>query len=140
MAIVGLGGLGHMGVKIAHALGAEVTVLSQSLSKQADGKRLGADHFYATSDPETFKKLQRRFDLIVNTVSADIDWNQYLPLLNVDGTMVVVGAPDKPRLDLGFFADSRTQEPGRLGHRRHSGNAGNARLLRQAQLDFAISK
>ncbi len=96
VAIMGLGGLGHMGVKIAHALGAEVTVLSQSLKKQADGKRLGADHFYATSDPETFKKLRRSFDLIVNTVSADLDWNDYLNLLNVDGTMVVVGVPDKP--------------------------------------------
>ena len=78
VAIVGLGGLGHMGVKIAHALGAEVTVLSHSLRKQADGKRLGADHFYATSDPETFKNLQGSFDLIINTVSAAIDWNQYL--------------------------------------------------------------
>jgi alcohol dehydrogenase (NADP+) len=96
VAIVGLGGLGHMGVKIAHALGAEVTVLSQSLSKQKDGKRLGADHYYATSDPETFKKLQGSFDLIINTVSAELDWNQYLSLLKLDGAMVVVGAPEKP--------------------------------------------
>jgi alcohol dehydrogenase (NADP+) len=96
VAIVGLGGLGHMGVKIAHALGAEVTVLSQSLSKQKDGKRLGADHYYATSDPETFKKLQGSFDLIINTVSAELDWNQYLNLLGVDGSMVVVGVPEKP--------------------------------------------
>jgi uncharacterized zinc-type alcohol dehydrogenase-like protein len=95
VAIIGLGGLGHMGVKLAHALGAEVTVLSQSLKKQADGKRLGADHFYATSDPETFKKLNKSFDLIVNTVSTGIDWNQYLELLKVDGTLVVVGVPDK---------------------------------------------
>ena len=95
VAIVGLGGLGHMGVKLAHALGAEVTVLSQSLKKQADGKRLGADHFYATSDPETFTKLQGYFDLVISTVSAQIDWNQYLALLKVDGTMVVVGLPDK---------------------------------------------
>jgi len=58
VAIIGLGGLGHIGVKIAHALGAEVTVLSHSLKKQEDGKRLGADNFYATSDPETFKKLK----------------------------------------------------------------------------------
>ncbi|HEX4642526.1 MAG TPA: NAD(P)-dependent alcohol dehydrogenase, partial [Candidatus Acidoferrales bacterium] len=96
VAIIGLGGLGHMGVKLAHALGAEVTVLSQSLKKQADGKRLGADHFYATSDPETFPKLQRRFDLLINTVSAELDWNQYLNLLSVDGTMVILGVPDKP--------------------------------------------
>jgi alcohol dehydrogenase (NADP+) len=95
VAIVGMGGLGHMGVKLAHALGAEVTVLSQSLKKQADGKRLGADHFYATSDPETFTQLASSFDLIVNTVSADMDWNQYFSLLKLDGTMVVVGVPEK---------------------------------------------
>jgi uncharacterized zinc-type alcohol dehydrogenase-like protein len=95
VAIVGLGGLGHMGVKLAHALGAEVTVLSQSLKKQDDGKRLGADHFYATSNPETFTKLARYFDLIINTVSAEIDWNQYFGLLKVDGTMVLVGVPEK---------------------------------------------
>ena len=95
VAIVGLGGLGHMGVKLAHALGAEVTVLSQSLSKESDGKRLGADH-YATSDPQTFEKLTATFDLIINTVSASLDWNQYSSLLKVDGTLVVVGIPDKP--------------------------------------------
>jgi alcohol dehydrogenase (NADP+) len=95
VAIVGLGGLGHMGVKLAHALGAEVTVLSQSMRKEQDAKRLGADHFYATSDPESFTKLQRHFDLILNTVSADINWNDYLKLLKVDGSMVVVGIPEK---------------------------------------------
>ena len=95
VAIVGMGGLGHMGVKLAHALGAEVTVLSQSLKKQADGKRLGADHFYATSDPDTFTKLANSFDLIINTVSAKMDWNEYLSLLRIDGTMVLVGLPEK---------------------------------------------
>jgi uncharacterized zinc-type alcohol dehydrogenase-like protein len=95
VAIVGMGGLGHMGVKLAHALGAEVTVLSQSLKKQADGKRLGADHFYATSDPETLTKLANSFDLIINTVSAKMDWNEYLSLLRIDGTMVLVGLPEK---------------------------------------------
>jgi uncharacterized zinc-type alcohol dehydrogenase-like protein len=95
VAIVGLGGLGHMGVKLAHALGSEVTVLSQSNRKAQDAKRLGADHFYATSDPETFTKLERHFDLIVNTVSADINWNDYLKLLKVDGAMIVVGIPEK---------------------------------------------
>lgn len=96
VAIVGMGGLGHMGVQIAHALGAEVTVLSQTLSKQTDGKRLGADHYYATSDPDTFEKLAGYFDLIVNTVSAEIDWSQYLSLLKLDGAFVVVGAPSNP--------------------------------------------
>jgi uncharacterized zinc-type alcohol dehydrogenase-like protein len=93
VAILGLGGLGHMGVKLAHALGAEVTVLSHSLNKEADGKRLGADHFFATSEPKTFEKLNSYFDLIICTVSANIDWNQYLSLLKRDGTMVVVGVP-----------------------------------------------
>lgn len=96
VAIVGLGGLGHMGVKIAHVLGADVTVLSQTLKKQADGTRLGAAYFYATSDNETFTKLAGTFDLIVNTVSAVLDWNAYLGLLKVDGTLVNVGVPEKP--------------------------------------------
>ena len=82
-----------MAVKIAHALGAEVTVLSQSLKKQEDGLRLGADHYYATSDPDTFTELADRFDLIINTVSAHIDLDAYLGLLAVDGTLVNVGAP-----------------------------------------------
>ncbi|AMM34356.1 Alcohol dehydrogenase GroES domain protein [Sinomonas atrocyanea] len=93
VAVVGLGGLGHMGVKIAHAMGAEVTVLSQSLKKKEDGLRLGADHYYATSDPETFEKLAGTFDVILNTVSAPIDLNAYLGLLAAGGAMVSVGAP-----------------------------------------------
>src|SRR3954466_16298323 len=96
VAIVGLGGLGHMAVKIAHALGAEVTVLSQSLKKQEDGLRLGADSYYATSDPSTFEQLAGRFDLIVNTVSAPIDLDAYLSLVAVDGALVNVGAPAEP--------------------------------------------
>lgn len=93
VAIVGLGGLGHMGVKLAHTMGAEVTVLSRSLSKKEDGLKLGADHYYATADDETFEKLAGSFDLIINTVSAKIDLDQFLSLLAVDGTMVSVGAP-----------------------------------------------
>src|SRR3954453_22150965 len=96
VAIVGLGGLGHMGVKIAHAMGAEVTVLSQSLKKQEDGLRLGPDHYYATSDPDTFSDLAGTFDLIVNTVSANLDLDAYMGLLAVDGTLVEVGAPEHP--------------------------------------------
>ncbi len=103
VAVVGLGGLGHMAVKIAHALGAEVTVLSQSLKKQEDGLRLGADHYYATEDPATFEQLASRFDLIVNTVSARIDLDAYLGLLAVDGTLVNVGAPPEP-LSLNVFS------------------------------------
>ena len=96
VAIVGFGGLGHMGVKLAHALGADVTVLSQSLNKEADGKRFGATAYHATSDPATFEKLAGSFDLIINTVSAALDWNQYVSLLKPSGTMVVVGIPDAP--------------------------------------------
>jgi uncharacterized zinc-type alcohol dehydrogenase-like protein len=96
VAVVGLGGLGHMAVKLAHAMGAEVTVLSQSLKKQEDGLRLGADHYFATSDPDTFNQLAGRFDLIVNTVSAPIDVDAYLSLLALDGALVNVGAPAEP--------------------------------------------
>jgi uncharacterized zinc-type alcohol dehydrogenase-like protein len=96
VAIVGMGGLGHMGVKLAHAMGAEVTVLSQSLSKQEDGLRLGADHYYATSNPDTFGALAGAFDLVINTVSAATGWNAYLNLLKLDGTLVLVGAPEQP--------------------------------------------
>lgn len=103
VAIIGLGGLGHMGVKIASALGAEVTILSQSLKKAEDGKKMGAKHFYATSDSETFKKLEGYFDLIINTVSAPMDWNQYLNLVKLDGAMVVVGVPEKP-VPIGSFS------------------------------------
>src|SRR3712207_1540813 len=103
VAVVGLGGLGHMAVKLAHAMGAEVTVLSQSLKKQEDGLRLGADDFHATGDPATFEALAGRFDLIVNTVSAPIDVDAYLGLLAVDGTLVNVGAPPEP-LSLNVFS------------------------------------
>jgi uncharacterized zinc-type alcohol dehydrogenase-like protein len=96
VAIVGLGGLGHMAVKIAHAMGAEVTVLSQSLKKQEDGLRLGADHYYATTDETTFTDLAGSFDLIINTVSASIDISAFLGLLTVDGALVNVGAPAEP--------------------------------------------
>ncbi len=96
VAIIGLGGLGHMGVKIANAMGADVTVLSQSLKKQEDGLRLGAKDYYATSDPDTFTALKGSFDLIVNTVSANLDLDAYMGLLKVDGTLVEVGAPEHP--------------------------------------------
>ena len=96
VAIVGMGGLGHMGVKLAHAMGAEVTVLSQSLAKRDDGLKLGASHYYATGDAATFTTLAGQFDLIICAVSSPIDWNAYLSLLKVDGTFVVVGAPEQP--------------------------------------------
>ncbi|MEV6025578.1 NAD(P)-dependent alcohol dehydrogenase [Streptomyces sp. NPDC052036] len=96
VAVIGLGGLGHMAVKIAHAMGAEVTVLSQSLRKKDDGLKLGADHYHATSDPKTFEELRGSFDLIVSTVSAPLDFGAYLSLLKADGALVNVGAPEEP--------------------------------------------
>lgn len=96
LAIIGMGGLGHMGVKIASALGAEVSVLSQSLKKEEDARRLGAQSYYSTSDPATADLLAGSFDLIVNTVSAPIDLDKYLSLLALDGTLVLVGLPTEP--------------------------------------------
>ena len=96
VAVVGLGGLGHLAVKFAAAMGAEVTVLSQSLKKREDGLALGATEYHATSDPATFAALAGSFDLIVNTVSAPIDLDAYLSLLDVDGVLVTVGGPAEP--------------------------------------------
>ncbi|MBM7171870.1 NAD(P)-dependent alcohol dehydrogenase [Streptomyces sp. G44] len=103
IAVVGLGGLGHMAVKIAHAMGAEVTVLSQSLRKKADGERLGADHYYATSDDATFEQLAGAFDMILSTVSAPLPLDRYLGLLRTEGAFVNVGAPEEP-VSLNLFS------------------------------------
>ena len=94
--MIGLGGLGHMAVKIAAAMGAEVTVLSQSLKKMEDGLRLGASKYYATSDPDTFKALRNSFDIIINTVSANLDLSKFLELVDRDGVFVELGAPEDP--------------------------------------------
>ncbi len=99
VAIVGLGGLGHMGVKIAKAMGAHVTVVSQSDRKRDDARRLGADDFIATATPDTFKANAKRFDLILNTVSAAHDYNSYLRMLKRGGTMVLVGIPPASPID-----------------------------------------
>ncbi len=96
VAIVGMGGLGHVAVKIAAAMGAEVTVLSQTLGKREDGLRFGARHYHATSEKSTFSELASSFDLILNTVSANLNMNAYLGLLRVDGTLVTVGVPTQP--------------------------------------------
>ncbi len=92
--VVGLGGLGHMGVKFAKAMGAHVTVLSQSEKKREDAMLLGADDYLAMSDPDVFKKNAGRFDFLLDTVSAEHDLNSYLSLLRLDGRMVLVGLPD----------------------------------------------
>jgi len=96
LAVVGLGGLGHMAVKIGKALGTEVTVLSTSERKRKDAERLGASDFALTSQPDTFTRLQRRFDFILDTASAPHNYNAYVNLLKIDGTLILVGAPDKP--------------------------------------------
>jgi uncharacterized zinc-type alcohol dehydrogenase-like protein len=93
--VVGLGGLGHMAVKFAASFGAEVTMLSTSKSKEADAKKLGAHNFALTTDPAQMKKLSNHFDIIVNTVSADHDYENYLRLLGVNGKMIVVGLPER---------------------------------------------
>jgi uncharacterized zinc-type alcohol dehydrogenase-like protein len=96
LAVIGLGGLGHMAVKIARGMGTDVTVLSTSEKKRGDAERLGAAHFAVTSQAETFTQLQRSFDFILDTVSAPHNYNAYVNLLKTDGTMILVGAPDKP--------------------------------------------
>jgi uncharacterized zinc-type alcohol dehydrogenase-like protein len=97
VAVVGMGGLGHLGVKIAAAMGAEVTVLSQTTSKEADGRAFGASDYRATADPAVFKELRGRFDLILNTVSADVPLDRYLGMLKPFGAVVNVGLPTKPQ-------------------------------------------
>ena len=94
--IIGLGGLGHMGVKFAKALGAHVTVLSHSASKKDDALGMGADDFIVTTDESVFETHQKQFDLLINTVSAPIDLNLYLELLGLDGTLVMVGLAPEP--------------------------------------------
>ncbi|MGI4872416.1 MAG: NAD(P)-dependent alcohol dehydrogenase [Janthinobacterium lividum] len=102
VAVVGLGGLGHMAVKFAAAFGADVTVLSTSPSKEADAAALGAHHFALTKDPAQLQGLQSKFDFIVDTVSAPHDYNMYLSMLNTDGVMICVGVPPTPMEVLGF--------------------------------------
>jgi len=104
-----------MAVKLAHAMGAEVTVLSQSLKKEVDGKRLGANHFFATSNPDTFTSLAGSFDLIINTVSVQLDWNLYLSLLKRDGALVLLGVPPtNPEVAAGSLIFGRRSLAGSL--------------------------
>jgi len=93
LGVVGLGGLGHMAVKLGASLGAEVTVLSTSASKKADAEKLGAHHFVVTSDADQVKAVENSFDFIINTISAQHEYNFYLQMLKLDGTMILVGVP-----------------------------------------------
>ena len=127
LAVVGLGGLGHMGVKLAKAMGAHVTVLSHSPSKREDALRLGADAFVDTSEAGAFKRHARRFDFILDTVSADHDYNAYLGLLRRDGTMVLVGLPEAMPLDASALI---------MGRRRLAGSLIGGIRETQEMLDF----
>jgi uncharacterized zinc-type alcohol dehydrogenase-like protein len=94
--VIGLGGLGHMGLKFSAALGAHTTVFSHSPSKEQDARKMGANDFVVTSNPKDLSKLDRDFDLILNTVSADMDLTPYLQLLKLNGTLVLIGLPINP--------------------------------------------
>ena len=102
VAILGIGGLGHVAIKIAKAMGADVTVLTTSPAKVDDAKRLGADHAVLTTDPAQMAAAAKSFDLILDTVSAGHDANPYLQLLRYNGAMVLVGLPGKP-FEIGAF-------------------------------------
>jgi alcohol dehydrogenase (NADP+) len=128
LAVIGLGGLGHMAVKIAKALGTEVTVLSTSDRKQKDAARLGAADFASTSDPATFRRFARRFDFILDTVSAPHDYTAYINLLKTDGTLILVGAPAEPAPLQAF--------PLILNRRRIAGSLIGGIRETQAMLDF----
>jgi uncharacterized zinc-type alcohol dehydrogenase-like protein len=94
--VIGLGGLGHMGLKFSAALGAHTTVFSHSPNKESDARAMGADDFVVTKDPKNLSTLAKDFDLILNTVSADMDLTPYLQLLKLDGTLVLIGLPINP--------------------------------------------
>jgi uncharacterized zinc-type alcohol dehydrogenase-like protein len=115
VAVMGLGGLGHMGVKFAAALGAEVTVLSHSPTKEKDSKAMGAKHFVLTKEATWHTSLRKKFDLILNTVSADLDLEPYLSTLATDGTLVIIGLPGKPySFNAGTMLDGRRSIAGSM--------------------------
>lgn len=115
VAVVGLGGLGHMAVKLASAMGAEVTMLSRSPEKAKDADALGAHHFELTTNPENMKKMKGRFHLIIDTVSAQHDYSSYLRLLKTDGIMVLLGVPpEKEQISAGSLINGRKSLVGSL--------------------------
>ncbi|MDR1634771.1 MAG: NAD(P)-dependent alcohol dehydrogenase [Bifidobacteriaceae bacterium] len=129
--IVGMGGLGHMGVKLASALGAEVTVLSRTLAKQADGLQFGAQAYRATSDPKTFTELALSFDLLISTVSATGEIDTLLGLLGTNGTLVFVGMPPGPQ--------SVSISPLTTRRRKIAGSLIGGIALTQEMLDFCAA-
>lgn len=132
VAVMGLGGLGHMGVKFAAALGAQVTVLSHSANKESDALLMGASDFVVTKEVDWNKPFNKYFDLVLNTVSADIDLEPYLNTLRTDGTLVVIGLPGKP-----YSVNAGTLLNGR---RSISGSMIGGMPELQEMLDFCGSK
>jgi uncharacterized zinc-type alcohol dehydrogenase-like protein len=130
--VIGLGGLGHMAVKLAAGLGAEVTVLSRTADKAADAKALGADRLLVSSDPAAMKAAASSFDLIIDTVPVKHDLTPYLPLLDVDGTLVIVG-------QIGGLPESTTV-PYVMGRRRVAGSPIGGIRETQELLDFCARK
>ncbi len=128
VAVVGLGGLGHMAVKLAKAMGAEVTMFSTSRGKEADATRLGAAHFALSTEAATFERLAGKFDLVIDTISAQHDYNAYLKLLRPFGTMVIVGVPSKPAEVAAFSLID--------GNRRLAGSSIGGIAQTQEMLDF----
>jgi uncharacterized zinc-type alcohol dehydrogenase-like protein len=130
--VVGLGGLGHMAVKIAKAMGAEVSVFSTSPSKETDAKKLGAKHFILSKDPANFEKVAGQFDLIIDTVAAKHDFTPYLNALKLDATMVLVGAAPEPN-EVAAFALI-------FGRKRLTGSLIGGIKETQEMLDFCTRK
>jgi uncharacterized zinc-type alcohol dehydrogenase-like protein len=130
--VIGLGGLGHMGVKLAASMGANVTVFSTSKSKEKDARRLGAHEFVVTKDPQSLESLSGKFDFILDTVSAPHDLNMYLNLLRRDGVMVLVGVPEKPA-ELQVFSLLANR-------RRLAGSSIGGILETQEMLDYCAEK
>ncbi len=130
--VVGLGGLGHMAVKIAHAMGANVTLISHSAHKEEDARKLGAQHFLLSTDKSQMKAAANSLDIIINTVSANIDLDRYLSLLTLDGTLVMVGLPVEP-LSLRTFTLTGSR-------RRLAGSQIGSIAETQEMLDFCAEK
>lgn len=131
LGVIGLGGLGHMAVKIGAALGAEVSVFSRSMRKQQDAARLGASDFVLTSDPSALSQLDRRFDVLLDTVSTSHDLDPHLKTLKTDGTLILVGAPSQP-ISVGAF-------PLLLRRRRLAGSLIGGIRETQEMLDFCAA-